>query len=74
MKLLGLTKRQRELADLMWAQETREDLHIFLDSLDSERDKRDCTLLLKLMMLELIDEHVNEMEDFPDVRDYLRGF
>jgi hypothetical protein len=74
MRLIGLSKRQRELADMIWAQQSREELHIFLDSLENDRDKRDCTLLLKLMMLELIDEQVDEMQEFPFVNDYLRQF
>lgn len=74
MELIGLNKRQRQLADMIWQQETREELDIMLDNLGNERDKRDCLLLLKLMMLELLDEDVDQMQEFPKVAEYLKQF
>lgn len=71
MELKGLNRRQRELADMIWQQDSREELEEIMSTL-SEDDQKNCALILKLMMLELIDEKVNEMNSFPSVKSYLK--
>jgi hypothetical protein len=74
MELEGLNERQRELADLMWERQSPQELQDLLDSLESDQDKRDCTLILRLILLNAIEEETEMMQEFPYVRSYLRGF
>lgn len=65
MQIEGLTKKQVKLLDEMWIIPTRKELDEWLDKLSTE-DLKTCTLLLKLVMLESIDEEVNMMDRFPE--------
>ena len=65
MKITGLNRQQISLLDYMWKIPTRQELDDWLDSLPEEEFKT-CTLLLKMVMLEAIDDEVNTMERFPD--------
>jgi len=65
MKIDGLNKKQIKLLDYMWKIPTREELDQWLAELPDE-DFRTCTLLLKMVMLEAIDEEVNSMDRFPE--------
>ena len=59
----GLTKHQVELLDQMWVIQDSADVSDFISSL-SEQDQFECQLLVNLISLELIDQEVDEMDDW----------
>ena len=74
MELRGLNKRQHQLATMMWELGSTDELDQMIENLPSDTDKRDCLLLLKLMLLEAFDQEVDGMQEFPDVCAYLHSF
>ena len=54
IKLTGLNKRQRVLADIMWAIEEWDDVEKFIATLP-KRERIECEGIAELMKLELVD-------------------
>lgn len=66
MEIRGLTALQKELLDFMWNDlDSEQELTEFLETLDPETH-RDATLLIKMVIMESIDQDVAKMQQFPD--------
>lgn len=73
MRIEGVTRRQKELLDIMWTIESRTDLDAWLDTL-SIKDQRDAVLLLHLLMLEMIDQDLEEDQSYRESNEILQRF
>jgi hypothetical protein len=54
IKLTGLNKRQRVLADIMWAIEEWDDVEKFIATLP-KREKIECEGIVEMMKMELVE-------------------
>jgi hypothetical protein len=54
IKLTGLNKRQRVLADIMWAIEEWDDVERFIATLP-KREKIECEGIVEMMKMELVE-------------------
>ncbi len=59
----GLNKKQRALADVMWAMDSRAQVESFINALHP-KDQKDAQTVCELMILAFIDE----VEDTQDAR------
>lgn len=55
IRIDGLNKRQRAIADVLWMMNTREDAERFIQSLEPQT-RRDAETVVHMMMLAVIDE------------------
>jgi hypothetical protein len=55
-ELVGLTRRQQLLADMLWACGTREDIERFIQFLPTQEIKEEAATLVELMIFETIDQ------------------
>ena len=55
MEIYGLTEQQRQIADLLWAMETQDEVKSFIKGLRGSM-KRDAETVLEMMVLAVIDE------------------
>lgn len=71
----NLTPHQIEMLDILWAFEDYEDVVKWQQTLGS-KDKKLSQVLLDLVILELVDGHINDSvkEDFSETREYLKKF
>lgn len=69
IEILGLTKRQQALCDILWGINSTEEAHRFVSSLP-QRDQQECKTLMDLMVLAIIDE-IDTVSD--EVREYIDG-
>ena len=51
----GLSKKQRALADILWAMDGTEQVHAFIAALHP-KDRKDAKIVCELMILACIDE------------------
>ena len=56
IKLTGLNKRQRVLADIMWSIEEWDDVVKFIATLP-KRERAECASIVELMKLELVESY-----------------
>ena len=56
IKLTGLNKRQRVLADIMWELEEYEDVERFMATLP-KRERIECEGIIEMMKLELVESY-----------------
>jgi hypothetical protein len=73
IELTGLTARQVEILDILWATDSVEEVLEFIDSL-TEREQLECRSLATLIILETLDQSVNIMTDWPESRAFLEKF
>ena len=74
MEIKGLSKRQKQMLDIMWSLDSKEELYAWIDSLKSEREKRMAHVLLMMLMLEGIDNYIQQMDSYPEASDLLSNF
>ncbi len=73
IELTGLTERQVEILDILWATDSVEEVLEFIDSL-TEKEKLECRSLATLITLEILDQAVNSMSDWPESRLVIKKF
>jgi hypothetical protein len=73
IELTGLTARQVEILDILWATDNVEDVLEFIDSL-TEKEQLECRSLATLITLEILDQAVNSMSDWPESRVVIEKF
>lgn len=73
MRIEGVTKRQKELLDIMWTISSRTDLDAWLDTL-SLKDQQDAVVLLHVLLLEMIDQELEEDESYRESNEILQRF
>lgn len=61
IQIEGLSKKQRMLADIIWALDTQDQVQAFIRSLP-EKDRKQAVVVTQLMILAFIDE-VNTIEE-----------
>jgi hypothetical protein len=66
----GLNKKQRALADVMWAMNGREQVEMFIKALHP-KDRKDAETVVEMMILAFIDE-VEDTQDACRVIDQFR--
>lgn len=57
----GLSKKQRALADIMWAMDGREQVDSFINALHP-KDRQDAETVVEMMVASLFDEITNTPE------------
>ena len=62
IKLTGLNKRQRVLADIMWAIEEWDDVERFIATLP-KREKIECEGILEMMKMEVVESYRKGMAE-----------
>jgi len=74
IKLEGLNKRQKVLADIMWSIEEWTDVEKFIATLP-KREKAECESIVEMMKLELIDSYRKGMgiEDTHEADQVIQG-
>lgn len=70
IELTGLTPRQVELLDTIWNIDSVEDCHEYIQGL-APADQLDCQTLVRVIALELIDQAVNEMDQWAEAKQVL---
>jgi hypothetical protein len=73
MRIEGVTKRQKELLDIMWTISSRTDLDAWLDTLNL-KDQQDAVVLLHVLLLEMIDQDLEEDESYRESNEILQRF
>jgi hypothetical protein len=73
IELTGLTARQVEILDILWATDSAEEVLEFIDSL-TEKEQLECRSLATLITLEILDQAVNSMSDWPESRVVIEKF
>lgn len=74
MEIKGLSKRQKQMLDIMWSLDSKEELYAWIDTLKTEREKRMAHVLLMMLMLEGIDDYIQQMDSYPEATDFLSNF
>lgn len=74
MEINGLSRRQKQMLDIMWSLDSKEELYEWINSLKSEREQRMAHVLLTMLMLEGIDEFIQEMDSYPEAMEVLSNF
>ena len=74
MEIDGLSRRQKQMLDIMWSLDSKEELYEWINSLKSEREQRMAHVLLTMLMLEGIDEFIQEMDSYPEAIEVLSNF
>jgi Spy/CpxP family protein refolding chaperone len=69
IQLEGLTERQRQLADLIWACDTQEALDLLLRAMPPEY-RRDAETVHELMLAAVFDQQMEIREDVKDFIDH----
>jgi hypothetical protein len=69
----GLTQRQVELLDAIWEMDTQSEVNEFLETLD-EVDKQNCQILMRMLILGLIDQSVDELPAYRDAAKVLEKY
>ena len=70
MQIDGLSQRQRAIADVLWMINGRDQVDLFLKSLEKDT-RRDAEVVIEMMIASLMDE-ITEIE--PEVKDLLDRF
>ena len=60
--LTNLTERQKLLADLIWACETKEQAVTLVQSLQGQ-DRWDASAIMQCIIYEVLEEHIEEYSD-----------
>jgi hypothetical protein len=66
----NITKRQKELLEIMWGIDSQEDLIEWTKTLDRE-DSNDVIILVELIKLELIEQVIESGNDFTEADDLI---
>lgn len=74
MEIKGLSKRQKQMLDIMWCMDSKEELYAWIDNLKSDREQRMAHVLLMMLMLEGIDEYLDDMQSYPEAMDVISNF
>lgn len=62
IEIIGLTKRQKILADIIWGIEDWTQVEIFINSL-SKRDRIDCEGIIEMMRMAIVEQIADELKD-----------
>lgn len=73
MRIEGVSKRQKELLDIMWTIESRTDLDAWMMTL-TKKDQRDAVLMLQLLLLEMIDQDLEDDQSLRESNEILSRF
>lgn len=65
MEIRGLTNRQVELCDMLWACDTQEDVAELMEML-YEPERSQAETLMQIMLMEEVEEELSLMERYPD--------
>ena len=65
MEIRGLTDRQVELCDMLWACDTQEDVAELMEML-YEPERTQAKTLMQIMLMEEVEEELSLMERYPD--------
>lgn len=65
---------QRFLADLIWQQDSIEDLHKFIHTLPTPEFRRDAQLVVDMITLAVLDQDITKAEDVCDAVEVLSKF
>ena len=68
----GLTKQQRQIADLLWSCDTQEAVHQLIQSLPPEY-KQDAVAIHQLMIAAVFDQYEDITEDVEDLISRISG-
>jgi hypothetical protein len=71
VQIIGLSKRQRAIADVLWMMKTREDAERFIASLEPTT-RRDANTVVEMMQLAIIDEIETIDDSVKSIIDNLR--
>jgi hypothetical protein len=71
MKIEGLNKKQRALADIMWAMDGRDQVDGFIRALHP-KDRREASAVCEMMILACIDECHTVDDEVKKIIDNLR--
>lgn len=74
MEIKGLSRRQKQMLDIMWSLDSKEELYSWIDSLKTQKEQRMAHVLLKMILLEGVDEYVADMSEYPEAREVLLNF
>ena len=69
IKIEGLSKKQRLLADIIWSFDKREDVLAFVQTLPP-KDRRDAQTIVEMMILAFIDE----VDNTDEATEILKGY
>jgi hypothetical protein len=78
IEIIGLTKRQKILADILWNIDEWDQVQVFVNSLP-RRDRIDCEGILEMMRMSLVEQYAeavnpkNQYEDAKEVIGKIRG-
>jgi hypothetical protein len=78
IEIIGLTKRQKILADILWNIDEWDQVQVFVNSLP-RRDRIDCEGILEMMRMCLVEQYAeavnpkNQYEDAKEVIGKIRG-
>ena len=61
IQITGLSKRQKVLADILWAFDEWSQVERFMNTLP-KRDRIDCEGIVELMRMALVEEYAKEMK------------
>jgi hypothetical protein len=73
IQIHGLTPEQVEMLDIIWSFDSQEELQEFIDRLDSGQ-RHQYQALSNLVIMAVLDEHIDEMTEFPEASEVLLGF
>ena len=62
IEITGLSKRQKVLADIIWAFEEWSQVERFMNTLP-KRDRIDCEGIVELMRLALVEQHSQQLKE-----------
>ena len=65
MEIRGLTDRQVELCDMLWACDTQEDVAELMEML-YEPERTQAKTLMQIMLMEEVEEELSLMERYPE--------
>lgn len=63
--IAGLTKRQKNLMDLIWGCKDIEQVNTLIAAMPTDKDKQDCKGLVTILMQEVIEQELG-LEDYRD--------
>ncbi len=78
IEIIGLTKRQKILADILWNIDEWDQVQVFVNSLP-RRDRIDCEGILEMMRMSLVEQYAeavnpkNQYKDAKEVIGKIRG-
>lgn len=73
IELNGLTPRHVELLDTIWSIDSHQEVMEYIETL-SDEDQLSCQTLIRLIMLELIDQTTDELPGYKEANKALEKY